>query len=362
MVDVKSGVKVLSRYFHDAYSSLNDSLSGSRAPYFDEYAFHRLMYERRLELLNKSTAIRFGLIYSHFEAEAEDARPKGWLATANESAKYDYLQLFSPDANRTDIISGDMCGALTAFRETGGMKPHVYIGSEWGDNWGSFSTPIPNRTVDWGGWLGHWNSAGCDLEDLWYYLNHANLSAIVTTQHQWLDHPKVISVPLGQQSGAAETLQMKPFLNRSNLFLISNSESDTRTPIHQRIIANFNGTIRNRKGDGSDYHKNIMSTKFILAPSGLGLDCYRNWEAMILGAIPVIETLGRRDGLFRAYHGLPILLVDHFDNVTPSLLEKEYPGIVAKGEQYAFERLTLKYWIKLVNSYRVNPPQREISL
>jgi hypothetical protein len=119
MVDVKSGVKVLSRYFHDAYSSLNDSLSGSRAPYFDEYAFHLLMYERRLELLNKSTAIRFGLIYSHFEAEAEDARPKGWLATANESAKYDYLQLFSPDANHGHYQWGHV------------RRPHCLSGDWW---------------------------------------------------------------------------------------------------------------------------------------------------------------------------------------------------------------------------------------
>jgi hypothetical protein len=98
-----------------------------------------------------------------------------------------------------------------------------------------------------------------------------------------------------------------------------------------------------------------MNSKFILAPSGLGLDCYRNWEAIILGAIPVFETLNRQDGLFRAYDDLPVLWVDHFDNVTPSLLEKEYPGIVSRARYYKFEKLTLRYWIDLVNSHRVGP-------
>jgi hypothetical protein len=199
------------------------------------------------------------------------------------------------------------------------------------------------------------------MDDIWYYLNHTNLSAIVTTQHQWLDHPKIISVPLGQQSNAADALQTRPMLNRTNLLLISSSESETRTPIYNRIIANFNGTIKNRKGDGSDYFENLMNSKFILAPSGLGLDCYRNWEAIIMGTIPVFETLNRQDGLFRAYDQLPVLWVDHFDNVTPSLLEKEYPGIISKARDYKFEKLTLRYWIDLVNSYRVDPPHRELT-
>ena len=229
-------------------------ITGDLAPatlhldFFDDYALHLLMQERRRALVNESTAVRFHMIYSHFNAKAEEAQAKAWLSNTNESARDEYLQLFV-DAERTDVISGDMCGSLTAFREAGGMKKHIFIGGQWGDNWGALSTPIPNRTVDWGEWLGHWKSSGCDMDDLWYYLNHTNLSAIVTTQHQWLNHPKIISVPLGQQSNAADALQTRTMLNRTNLILISSSESETRTPIHNRIIANFNGTIKNRKGD-----------------------------------------------------------------------------------------------------------------
>ena len=96
-----------------------------------------------------------------------------------------------------------------------------------------------------------------------------------------------------------------------------------------------------------------MTYKFVLAPSGLGLDCYRNWEAIMLGAIPVFETLNRQDGLFRAY--------EHFDNVKPSLLQREYPRIISKARDYRFEKLTLQYWINLVNSYRINPLHRSIN-
>jgi hypothetical protein len=117
-------------------------------------------------------------------------------------------------------------------------------------------------------------------------LNHTNLSAVVTTQHQWLNHPKIILVPLGQQSNDAYALQTRTMLNRTYFLLISSSESETRTPIHNRIIANFNGTIKNRKGDESDYFENLMTYKFVLAPSGLGLDLLSKLGSYHAGRYP----------------------------------------------------------------------------
>jgi hypothetical protein len=57
--------------------------------------------------------------------------------------------------------------------------------------------------------------------------------------------------------------------------------------------------------------------------------------------------------MYRAYDNLPVLWVDHYDNVTPELLEREYPRILVKAKEYTFEKLTNQYWIDLVNSYRM---------
>ena len=84
----------------------------------------------------------------------------------------------------------------------------------------------------------------------------------------------------------------------------------------------------------------------------MGWDCYRTWEALILGCIPILETYYRRDGLYRTYDDLPVLWVDHYDNVTPSLLEREYPVILSKAKEYNFEKLTNQWWIDLINSHR----------
>lgn len=71
-----------------------------------------------------------------------------------------------------------------------------------------------------------------------------------------------------------------------------------------------------------------------------------------MGAIPVLETYYRKDGLYRTYDDLPVLWVDHYDNVTPTLLENAYPTILAKAQEYNFAKLTNEWWFDLINSYR----------
>ena len=322
---------------------------------FNEYALQLYMHERRRALINDTSVINYQQIYAHFRDDMEMVIAEGMMdcKITNTSTRDKYLKIFT-DPKRGDIISGNFwdtfcCGAY-GFFATGGIKKHVSM-HPWDSNWGEFSQHVPNRTCDWGGVNQCYDEESGD-NLMWRYLNHTNLSAVFTIQHQFFDHPKVFSMPLGQQSNAAEALQTRPFANRTNLLLISNSESDTRTPIIQQVISNFNGTVSNRYNDGSDYFEQMRSSMFVLCPSGLGWDTYRGWEALILGTIPILETYYRKDGMFRAYYDLPVLWVDHYDNVTPELLKHEYPRILSLAKNYTFEKLTNQWWIDLVNSYR----------
>uniref|UniRef100_A0A914QDS5 Exostosin GT47 domain-containing protein n=1 Tax=Panagrolaimus davidi TaxID=227884 RepID=A0A914QDS5_9BILA len=38
----------------------------------------------------------------------------------------------------------------------------------------------------------------------------------------------------------------------------------------------------------TDYLQHLNNSKFVISPPGVGLDCYRTWEAIIMGAIPFI--------------------------------------------------------------------------
>lgn len=326
----------------------------------EEYALQLYMYNRRTSLIqNSSDVVDHIKLFNYFQDTNEMEESASWetIMTANESAREEYLQPFT-NLSRSNLITGELCNMIMSFRETGGVKRHVFIG-HWNENWGMFSDPVPNRTVDWGKWIGHFLRPNiCDMDDLWWYLNHTNVSAIFTLQHQWLDHPKVFSCPLGSiRSDTFSSEVNKPLMNRTDLLLIAQSDFGGRPAIAERVIANFNGTIKNRfHEEGTNFFDLLRNAKFHLCPSGLGLDSYRNYETLAMGTIPIMETYYRRDGWYRTYDKLPVLWVDHFDNVTPALLEDQYPRILLKARDYEFERLTQQYWIGLINRYRFDPP------
>lgn len=331
---------------------------------YDEYELQLFMHNRRTALINESTVMELGA-----NIRVDDMNFSRFLKNAfgdtlewagNESSWYDIFT----DPNRGDLVVGkvgwSLCPAYKAFNRSNGGKPHVVF-AHINENWGVFSSPVPNRTVDWYDLMLLWENQGCDRDDLHTYLNHPNLLAVFTTTHQSTiePHPKVFPLPLGVTLAkqASEQLHAKPMSNRTKTVMINMSSFGGRPSIAKSVIANFGGTLNNTYKDGSDFWQQLREAKFILCPSGLGWDTYRSWEALVMGAIPVLETYYRRDGFYQAYDGLPVLWVDHYDNVTPSLLEKAYPIILAKAHEYKFEKLTIQWWIDLINSKRVAAPR-----
>ena len=65
-----------------------------------------------------------------------------------------------------------------------------------------------------------------------------------------------------------------------------------------------------------DYLMALGRHRFVLSPRGNGLDAHRTWEALLVGAIPVV----RSSALDILYEGLPVLIVKDWAHVTPDLL------------------------------------------
>ena len=65
------------------------------------------------------------------------------------------------------------------------------------------------------------------------------------------------------------------------------------------------------------YYSELKRHHFALSPRGNGMDCFRTWEALALGVIPIIKRSGPFD---RLYEGMPVLLVDRWEHVTLPLL------------------------------------------
>jgi len=65
----------------------------------------------------------------------------------------------------------------------------------------------------------------------------------------------------------------------------------------------------------------------------------------LFSAVPVVE---RGFGMDRTLYKLPVLLVDDFADLTPTLLRQAYIEILYRIDEWEFERLTKQYWERLL--------------
>jgi hypothetical protein len=85
----------------------------------------------------------------------------------------------------------------------------------------------------------------------------------------------------------------------------------------------------------------------VACPRGNGLDTHRVWEALYLGAVPVLE----RSPLDPLYSDLPVLLVDSLKGLTRSQLEEAWPQFEgAVGRPLA--KLTREHWLRMIEGVR----------
>lgn len=92
-----------------------------------------------------------------------------------------------------------------------------------------------------------------------------------------------------------------------------------------------------------------LKNKFMMAPHGYGLDCYRTWEALSLGMIPVVKA----STLDSLYQGLPVLIVQKWSDVTPELLQHTWEAF--QHQRFDFRRMYLSYWQFELSKHRDNP-------
>ncbi len=86
---------------------------------------------------------------------------------------------------------------------------------------------------------------------------------------------------------------------------------------------------------------------FVVSPFGRAMDCYRTWEALAMGAIPIV----RRSPLEPLYQGLPVAIVDDWREVTPKRLQDWAQRFKhAWDDGSVDERLTLDHWVRRIRA------------
>jgi hypothetical protein len=189
------------------------------------------------------------------------------------------------------------------------------------------------------------------------------------TQNCTLEHPKVSPIPIGMD-----------YHTFSNQISCKDQEkmimdiSSLSTPFYQREMKCYSNSHFNIHGkyytqervdciqqvpkNLTHYEQRMINRKqtwlnqtrfaFVLSPAGGGIDCHRTWEALILGCIPIVKRFQVPND--KLYEDLPVLVIDKWSDINEDLLRETVDTF--KTKSFKYEKLNLKYWIDLFNSYK----------
>ena len=91
--------------------------------------------------------------------------------------------------------------------------------------------------------------------------------------------------------------------------------------------------------DYKDYLDDLSKHVLVMCPAGNGTDCYRILESIYLGCIPIMK----RSPVSNYLHGLPILVVDDWDEISQAFLKDKYAEIIVNSG-YNLSKSKLSYW------------------
>ncbi|HSW85942.1 MAG TPA: hypothetical protein VLG49_00420 [Rhabdochlamydiaceae bacterium] len=187
-------------------------------------------------------------------------------------------------------------------------------------------------------------------------LEDKNLIAWFGQNVEHYSHPKLHPIPIGIANkywghGNTDLLDIARShanqLYRSNLLFLNFSVGThpERTNVYHQFI-NQPFCLYKTNQNYREYLDSTASCKFVLSPRGNGIDCHRTWEALYLGAIPVVKT----SFLDPLYENLPVVIVKDWAEVTEEFLNKKYAEM--QNLTYQTEKIYADYWFKLIDSYK----------
>lgn len=276
-------------------------------------------------------------IFSTFFCFAENSRSSAPFIsgdTFRESSDFIFDELTS-DFDCDEVKKGDLIFVKTDFIGTFFYEKHPFIKSPY---------ILITHNSDYGipGPYAH-------------MLDDEKLIAWFGQNVEGSHHEKLISIPIGVANSSWDHGNIKIVKHciakkdccQRDILLYMNFSNDTcpdvRNDVFYRFINRPFCTYAPRKAF-DDYLTDLARVKFVLSPRGNGLDCLRTWEALYMGAIPIVMT-SSLDSLF---DDLPVLIVSNWDEITREFLEQKWNEMQAKT--YNMKKLKIQYWLRLISS------------
>ncbi len=185
-----------------------------------------------------------------------------------------------------------------------------------------------------------------------YFLEEEKILAWFCINPDGTNHSKLYPIPLGIRNhgyGLEDVNFMDHVLtckgSDKSIFLYLNftQHNQERKDVMHFLQNKTWSTFASNKTQ-LEYYKDVAKSKFVISPPGDGLDCWRTWETLLLGAFPIVRH-SPLDSLFAKF---PIVIVENWADITEDLLESKYYEFSQKTFDY--NMLFAEFWGKYIHS------------
>lgn len=175
------------------------------------------------------------------------------------------------------------------------------------------------------------------------------------------NHPKLHPIPLGiansqYEHGSLDTLSRVSRLTiaRTNICYAAFSchtnvseRTSAKVSLEQNGIPVIDTSIKSSQMPYEVFLTHIRQSKTVACPTGNGTDCHRAWEALYLGAVPIVPA----HAIWHHFSslGVPLLIVDDYSVVSPGWIEKRLHGL--SYDPSSLRPISQAYWNEQIRSF-----------
>lgn len=192
----------------------------------------------------------------------------------------------------------------------------------------------------------------------YYNFTQSTFSVIPPNIIRWfctnvnINHPEIECIPFGvNDEGNIRTVMARQIGRPKKGLLYVNFQPHTEERLYLRDHYwrnSWPGVTVKKNCPVEEFWRDVAEHEFILCPAGIGLDCYRTWEALYLGSTPILKA-----GVFASHFSTyPVAIVDDLFGLSKKGLEEGLARLRATEQDYNWLPLTLSYWRKRINLFR----------
>lgn len=168
-------------------------------------------------------------------------------------------------------------------------------------------------------------------------------------------HSKLFPIPIGLANShwphgntrAITDIQKTLSADLKNIVLYINYSANTSVERANKSLENlvtFPFAYASPRKSFEEYLQDMAHSIFVVSPPGNGQDCHRTWEALYLGAIPIVKD----STISELYRDLPILVIKDWAEIDEHYL-KQTLATFSKCT-FNLKKIYADYWFEVLNT------------